>query len=217
MLANLNMNSLLVFKEVFHTGSMTKAAKVLGLTQPGVSQHIATLEQTLGLELFIRENRALIPSRAGRELFDLLQGHLGDIDRKLMEIMDNKSFIKGQVNLGLPIEFGNNIVFPILAKLGKKFPGIGFKIYYGLGPSMNENLLSGKFDFAFVDEIISSPYLQYKTVFREELVLCCRNSYLENIETKGKIKNEIPFELFHYAAYLADQSILQGWFKKQWV
>lgn len=214
MLANLNMNSLLVFKEVFHTKSMTKAAKHLSLTQPGVSQHIATLEQTLELELFIRENRTLIPSRAGRELYELLDGHLGDIDRKLMEIMDNKTLIKGQVKLGLPIEFGNNIVFPILAKLKIKFPGISFQIFYGLGPTMNEKLLSGKIDFAFVDEIISSPYLQYKTVYREELVLCCKNSYLSDVKIKGKLKKQIPFELYEYAAYLSDQSILQGWFKK---
>ncbi len=63
-----NLNSFPVFIEVAEKASMTLAAKSLGMTQPGVSQHISNLEGDIGTKLFIRKNKKLILTNDGSSL-----------------------------------------------------------------------------------------------------------------------------------------------------
>jgi DNA-binding transcriptional LysR family regulator len=56
------------FEAVLRTGSLSGAARALGLTQPSVSRHIDALEQAIGRDLFIRSQRGLIPTEAALEL-----------------------------------------------------------------------------------------------------------------------------------------------------
>ncbi len=66
---HINLNYLRVFECVFRTGSMTTAAQELHLTQSGVSQHIRSLEDVLGIRLFDRIKKKLIPTTTADILF----------------------------------------------------------------------------------------------------------------------------------------------------
>lgn len=57
----MNLTQLTVFREVMETGSISQAAKQLGRTQPAISLAIKNLEKTLGLALFERRGRQLVP------------------------------------------------------------------------------------------------------------------------------------------------------------
>lgn len=57
----MNSQQLSVFREVMKSGSVSQAARNLHRTQPAVSAAIRTLEQDLGLSLFLREGRRLVP------------------------------------------------------------------------------------------------------------------------------------------------------------
>ncbi len=50
------------FEAVLRTGSLSGAARVLGLTQPSISRHIDALEQSIGYDLFVRSQRGLTPT-----------------------------------------------------------------------------------------------------------------------------------------------------------
>ena len=64
----LNTQHLITFKALVETGSFTKTAKLLGLTQPAVSQHIQKLERELGEPLLIRHGRTTDMTPAGEVL-----------------------------------------------------------------------------------------------------------------------------------------------------
>lgn len=64
----LNTQHLITFKALVETGSFTKTAKQLGLTQPAVSQHIQKLERGLGEPLLIRHGRSTDMTPAGEVL-----------------------------------------------------------------------------------------------------------------------------------------------------
>ncbi|WCN10252.1 LysR family transcriptional regulator [Marinomonas mediterranea] len=66
----LNTQHLSTFKVLVETGSFTQTAKLLGLTQPAVSQHIQKLEKGLGSSLLIRHGRSTELTSAGKLLFD---------------------------------------------------------------------------------------------------------------------------------------------------
>lgn len=63
-----NTQHLTTFKALVEKGSFTQTAKLLGLTQPAVSQHIQKLERGLGEPLLIRHGRTTEVTEAGKVL-----------------------------------------------------------------------------------------------------------------------------------------------------
>lgn len=55
-----SLKSLMIFKALVENGTATRTAKVLGITQSGVSRSLAQLEQNLGMQLFIRQKNRLL-------------------------------------------------------------------------------------------------------------------------------------------------------------
>src|SRR5687767_3896759 len=102
-LRQFNLNQLRVFEVVFRTGSMTSASRDLHLTQPGISQHIQGLEETLGLRLFDRINRKLIPTSHGRRLYASCQTALVEIEKALAEIQGPAGQLQGLLRIGMPV------------------------------------------------------------------------------------------------------------------
>src|SRR5262249_38460509 len=98
----LRFRDLQVLFAVVHTGSMARAARQLGLTQPAVSDIVAALEQMFGVRLFDRNTRGAKPTiygqallERGRAAFDELRQGINDIDF----LSDPKS---GEIRIGCP-------------------------------------------------------------------------------------------------------------------
>lgn len=64
----ITVRRLQVFWAVAHARSLTRAAKLLGVTQPSLSQQLAAFEAALGFALFLRRSNAMEPTEAGRAL-----------------------------------------------------------------------------------------------------------------------------------------------------
>ncbi|AEM78504.1 transcriptional regulator, LysR family [Thermoanaerobacter wiegelii Rt8.B1] len=64
----MNLRQLKIFLTVCESGSMSKAAKKLYMTQPSISQTISELEQELNVKLFERMNKKLLLTYAGEVL-----------------------------------------------------------------------------------------------------------------------------------------------------
>src|SRR6185437_1423130 len=113
---HINLNHLRIFECVYRTKSMTEAAKELHLTQSGVSQHVRTLEEVLELKLFDRVKQRLIPTAPAETLFKRCSEALYGIEETISELRGGQQSLSGSVTIGMPIEFGNNVVLPLLSK-----------------------------------------------------------------------------------------------------
>ena len=125
---NLNLNHIRIFEGVFRTKSMTKAAEELHMTQSGVSQHIKHLEEILGVVLFDRIKQRLIATENAAVLYKTCSESLFNIEKALADIKGVEQRLIGTITLGVPIEFGNSFVIPLLSEFGKQNPGVKFKI-----------------------------------------------------------------------------------------
>ncbi|MDT8407086.1 MAG: LysR family transcriptional regulator [Methylococcales bacterium] len=76
---NLDLNLLRSFLVVYEQQSITKAAQKLNLSQPAVSNAMIRLGKTLGLTLFVREGRALVPTAPAHYLYENLNQCLATI------------------------------------------------------------------------------------------------------------------------------------------
>ncbi|WP_179381023.1 LysR family transcriptional regulator [Jannaschia marina] len=77
----MNLIQLRAFREVMATGSISRAARTLGRTQPSVSAAIAKLEASYGMPLFERTGRRLVPVPEARHLDGELREILARLDR----------------------------------------------------------------------------------------------------------------------------------------
>ena len=209
LLDQVNLNQLRVFQEVFKTKSMTVAAKNLHLTQSGVSQHIRSLEETLDVQLFDRINQRLIPTSKGKELYQNISQGLNGIEDALWRLKDDKQSLSGSVSLGMPIEFGNNEIIPLLCKFSEQFPHIKYRLYLDFAEVFNQKLLQGEIDFAFVDQFKMDRRIQLQHVYSETLILCAAKNLLgrKKIENKKKFYESLP-----YVEYQQGQPVLGLWF-----
>lgn len=209
----INLNHLRIFECVYRAKSMTEAAKELHLTQSGVSQHMKALEDVLDMRLFDRVKQRLIPTRAATVLFKRCTEALYGIEEVLGELKGGNQILSGTVALGMPIEFGNNLVVPLLSEFCAKHPRVRFVLRYGFATEMNDGILKGDLDFAFVDAFNLDARITTEKVYDEDLHLCCSAATLEKIQKKASPRDGKKFfEQLEYVDYQPGEPILRLWF-----
>jgi DNA-binding transcriptional LysR family regulator len=210
LIDQINLNQLRVFESVYRTKSMTHAAKELHLTQSGVSQHIKALEEVLELKLFDRIKQKLVATPAARELYQHTSKSFEYIEATLSRLKNTDKELTGRVSIGVPIEFGNNVIIPLLSEFQKKNPKVRFKIRQGFPFEMNHLLLDGELDFAFVDSFSLDKGIKTEPVYDEVLELCISK------KSGASLKGAVDFDSLKkltYVDYQEEQSVLSLWMK----
>src|SRR5579871_5592045 len=90
------------FLAAARTLNFTAAAKEVALTQSGISQHIARLEEDLGAQLFQRVNRSVVVSDAGRRLIAYVNDYADRHQAFLSEIQTSAQQLTGLVSYAMP-------------------------------------------------------------------------------------------------------------------
>lgn len=153
------------FVEVYRVGTASGAAEVLHLTQPAVSQHIAALESGLGVKLFQRMPRRMLPTSAGKRLYSQVV-----VAIETLESLPTKASLADSpplIRLGAPAEFFGDYVL-------KRLPhpsDVLLTVQFGLAREIAEQLLAGKIDVAILTQKVDRPELDYQPVFEESFWL----------------------------------------------
>jgi len=206
----LNLNHLRIFESIFRTRSVTAAAKELHLTQSGVSQHLKAFEEMLGVKLFDRIKQRIVPTPSAHRLYEKCARSLSEIERALTEVKSRGDLISGPVSIGMPLEFGNNVVIPMIPKFAQDHPLVTYGLKLGFAGEMNERLLDGELDFALVDTFNMDRRVETQKVYDETLDLCVSAELMKKL---GKEKREKRyFESIEYIEYERDEAILRMWF-----
>lgn len=153
------------FIEVYRAGTVSRAAEVLNLTQPAVSQHIAGLESTLGLVLFQRLPRRMLPTEDGNRLYTRVVAAI-----ETLESIPTKANLAGvpiHIRLGTPAEFFSEYV---LKRLPKE-DSVLLTIRFGLVRDLIDRLLDNQIDGAIATQKIANPELEYQLIFEENFWL----------------------------------------------
>ena len=209
--SNVNLNNLCVFQCVYETRRMTDASKILQLTQSGVSQHIRALEKSLGVDLFDRINKRIIPTDSGHRLYDSIKPVLKQIQESIDDVTGATGY-PGDVRMGTPFQFGNGVILPLVSSFEKEFPETTFKIMFGSSSRLERYLLDGRLDFAFVDTYSNfDSKIKLTPVAEEVIYLCALKSYVDSRKINPVMKKSY-FETLEYVAYEEDALILRRWF-----
>ena len=120
----LSVHQLTCFLAAYEHGSLTRAAEHLGYAQPSVSEQIRALEKTLGVELFRRVGRGVVPTTVGDTLRPYAEKVLASIDEARQAVQSVKSFETGTIRFGM---FGIARLYAgagLIADVLTRYPGV---------------------------------------------------------------------------------------------
>lgn len=127
-LFDVNLNRLVVFVAVVETGSITAAAKRLGLAKTMVSTHVQKLEAEIGSNLLVRTTRRLYLTEAGTRFYGACQKILQDTELAIADANTDTRQLRGKLRISTSIDFGASVIAPLAAELGKLNPELRIEL-----------------------------------------------------------------------------------------
>ncbi|MFC1503091.1 LysR family transcriptional regulator [Pseudomonadota bacterium] len=118
---------LALFTMVVKYGSLSAAAKALGIPVSKVSRHIAQLEQLLGIDLLKRTTRPLTLTDAGIELIERSKTILAEVEALQLSVGQLQIQPEGIVTIAAPLDFIEQFWSEALARLLRRYPGLRLK------------------------------------------------------------------------------------------
>ena len=170
------------FVTVHRAGSFTRAAALLGLSQPAVTSQIRTLERQLGRPLFLRQARGVTPTTIGDELAHKAAPHLDALVEIAETGLDEHTALR-TLHLAGPPEFTAERALPALAKLtGGDGRGPALRATFGNDDETLEGLAAGHHDLAITTARPRGALLTATPLCDEEHVLVAAPRWASRID-----------------------------------
>jgi DNA-binding transcriptional LysR family regulator len=118
----LSTRDLRIFLATTHSGSMAKAAKMVGTSQPAVSKAIADMEHTLGVALLDRSSQGVTPTQCGRALVKCGIAIFNELKQGLNEIGFLADPTAGELRIGCPDNVAAGLVRAAVDSMLQKHP-----------------------------------------------------------------------------------------------
>src|SRR3989440_4352366 len=151
--ADFTVHQLTIFCTVARHLSYTRAAEVLYLSQPAVSQQVKTLEQVLGLQLFARSGRGIVLTPAGQELLRYAEQLLALLAETAPVVHEIHTLERGNVLIGASTSAGTYVLPPLLGAFHAHYPRARVTLVVANRRSIEERLLSHQVDLAVMSLI----------------------------------------------------------------
>jgi len=126
----MDTENLRTFIAVAETGSFSKTATQLYLTQPAVSKRIATLEESLGVALFDRIGRQARLTEAGKVFIERARRILNEWQDSRRELENLSSEVGGRLSIGTSHHIGLHRLPPVLRTFVRQFPAVELDIRF---------------------------------------------------------------------------------------
>ncbi|WP_378948276.1 LysR family transcriptional regulator [Paracoccus sp. R86501] len=165
----LNAVWLETFAELCRTGHFTKTAQRLGMTQPGVSQHLRKLEAQVGHPLIIRQGKGFSLTAAGEAVLQLAQSRQ-DQERQLLQALQTDDPHQGEVRIACSGSFALPLM-PALLPLMQQAPSLSIRLQAAPQGSVLQGLHDGQVDLGILGHDPAHPRLDARHLGQEQLCL----------------------------------------------
>ena len=164
------------FLAVLREGSLSGAARALALTQPTIARHIASLEQSIGVELFVRSQQGLSPTEGALELKPYAESLAATTAAMMRAASGQGKAVKGTVRVSASEIVGAEVLPPIFASLRERHPQLEIELVLS---NTVDNLLRREADIAVRMVEPAHEALVIKRIGTVALGLHAHRSYLD--------------------------------------
>lgn len=169
------LGDLEIFARVASTGSMSQAARELGLSPPVISKRIKRLEERLGTRLLQRTTRQIVLTDSGRGFQERVVAILGSVDEAEAWVSQRAHVARGPLRISAPSTFGRLHVAPHLVRFLEKYPEISVDL--SLSDSFVDVVGDG-FDVALRIADLGDTSLVARKLAPNHRLLCASPAYL---------------------------------------
>lgn len=166
-----NLNLYRIFCEVAKTKNITKASENLFISQPAVSSAIKELEAEIGGQLFIRQNKGVVLTSYGQDIFEKIAPCIEQLKSIDNYFEDIKTMQSGILRIGTNTSNTNQIIGEYLSKFASIYPNVKIKMKRDTQENLIEQLSNQEIDIVYIDNedigdfsIVESYNIEYKLI-----------------------------------------------------
>ena len=198
------------FIAIVESGSLTKAAEKLYVSQPSLSQYLKKLETSLGVELFDHNKSPLQLTFTGERYYQYVLQSMKLDENIRKEFQDIKKAERGRLRLGIALWRGACLLPDVFPYFHKHYPGVQIELTEGSASMLENALINDKIDLAIMNLPHNLNYskLTCQTIFEEPILLAVPSKHhsvrqiIESCNYQGEypiapisILNELPLIL----------------------
>lgn len=157
--------------------SFTRAAAVLHISQPALSQQVKQLEEGLGVQLFDRSGRTTRLTDAGEVYLRYVRRASLELREATRAIHDISDLGRGSVRLAITPTFTSYFVGPVIEAFHGRYPGITVSVHETSQERAEELLLADEVDVALAFAEVRSPGIDHTALLVEALALVVRRGH----------------------------------------
>lgn len=170
---NVTLRHLRCFVTVAETGSFTRAATRLFLTQSTLTTTIQQLESEVGVRLFDRTTRSVVTTPAATLLVDDASRLLKDFERMIGDLRSVSDSAQGHVKIAAASSIINWLVIPSLPHFRAAYPRVRISLREETASTVDARVLNGEVAFGIVNDAIDHPELDSVPLVRDRYGVIC--------------------------------------------
>lgn len=167
----MNFKQIEAFRSVMVTGSASRAADLLQLTQPAISRSVLELERTVGFALFDRVRGRLVPTAEGRLFFRDVSEAFTGLEKLRASAARIRDFGSGDIRLASLAALGSTLVPRALELFFQRHAETGITLQIGSSAAVRDMVASGKFDLGLAADEIDTSGIDHQ-VFATPKAVC---------------------------------------------
>ena len=167
----MNLKQLEAFVQVSESGSFSKAAKELFLTQPTISAHISSLEKELNVRLFIRNTKEVSLSDDGKDLYRYAK-QITDLEKAIEErfYMDSDDG-KHVITIAASTRPAQYLLPKVLMCYRERYPKEQIKIMETDSSEVVTQVVDHMVDVGFTGTVLEKKHCKYIPFYKDELAV----------------------------------------------
>jgi LysR family transcriptional activator of dmlA len=175
------------FSAIASAGSLSAAARELGVSTPAVSKHLALMESRVGVSLVSRTTRRMSLTPEGEVYLEHARRILSEIDDMEQLICGAKASAKGLLRVNATLGFGRMHVAPIISKFVSEFPDVEVQLQLSVNPPP---LTEDSFDVCIRFGAAPDARVIAKHIAPNRRLLCASPAYIAKRGTP-KVPNDL--------------------------
>lgn len=209
-------NDFNLFKNFYYvamTGSFSKAAKELFISQPTVSYNIKCLENNLDTKLFIRKPKGIELTDDGKTILEYIETAYNSVLLAERSVTNSQLLNKGTLNIGGPSYIIKRFISPLICEFVKKHPLLKVNIITKSSPELLKLLKTNKIDILIdtlpIDNLTEN--IKVEMLWKKET---CFAGTGENIKKYDPSTDRIlvfPEKRSDIGKYLLQEFLLKNW------
>ncbi|MYN38201.1 LysR family transcriptional regulator [Duganella sp. FT109W] len=170
----MELRQLRYFVAIVDHGSLSRAALILHVAQPALTQQLRQLEEDLGVQLLHRSAQGVLSTDAGKVFYEHAQAILKQVADARSAVAQSAERPSGAVTLGLPHSISGALALPLLTATRAQYPEITLQLTEELTGNLGDQLKSGRLNLAVLFDDGQLGQFATTPLAEEELRFICR-------------------------------------------